>query len=319
MSASLRRLYEFNGFRLDPAERLLLHAGTPVVLAPKTFEMLVVLVKNSGRLLSKEELMRAVWADAVVEENILNKTISALRKALGESETEHKLIETVRGHGYRFTATVTEIGAEPNAVTLQVAANGAPELGHCVEDQPAAAAPMSIPALLPLPVSAQSDERLFLWLTQRKGAFLTVVVLLLAITSLRLWLFRGQPEATPRELKLTRLTNGGDLHSATLSPDGKYFVYAEEDGSFARLWLGQVAGGQPLEVVPRAEQSIWGTTFSPDGQFVYYVRIDRPAQHRRALPRAGVGRAGDAVADRHCFTRQLCTRWAAAGFRSRRS
>lgn len=91
MSAANRRLYEFNGFRLDPEERLLLHAGTPVALAPKTFETLVVLVQNSGRLLSKDELLQTVWADAVVEENNLTKTISALRKALGETDAEHKL------------------------------------------------------------------------------------------------------------------------------------------------------------------------------------------------------------------------------------
>jgi DNA-binding winged helix-turn-helix (wHTH) protein len=120
MSSSPRCLYEFEGFRLNPAERLLAHNGAPVPLAPKAFEMLVVLVSNSGRLLTKDELMSAVWADAVVEENNLDKTYSALRKTLGEYGAERKLIETVRGHGYRFNATVTEIVAYQN--------NGAPRV-----------------------------------------------------------------------------------------------------------------------------------------------------------------------------------------------
>ena len=75
--------------------------------------MLVVLVSNQGRLLTKDELMRAVWADAIVEVNNLDKNIYVLRKALAEDETGHKLIETVRGHGYRFTAPVTELEARP--------------------------------------------------------------------------------------------------------------------------------------------------------------------------------------------------------------
>ncbi|MDQ3013134.1 MAG: winged helix-turn-helix domain-containing protein, partial [Acidobacteriota bacterium] len=87
MSNSARRLYEFDSFRLDPAERLLVRDGAPVPIAPKAFEMLIVLVSNSGRLLTKDELMRAVWTNTVVEENNLDKTISELRKALGESST----------------------------------------------------------------------------------------------------------------------------------------------------------------------------------------------------------------------------------------
>jgi len=276
MSASIRRLYEFNGFRLDAAERLLLREGTPVALAPKAFEMLVVLVTNSGRLLSKDELMQAVWADTVVEENNLDKTISALRKALSENETVNKLIETVRGHGYRFTAPVTEIAAEQNEIALGVAVNGSTQSLHHAADQPATVTSMTVSTPVLSLVSRRQSWRLSLWIKQHKGALLTIALLPLAIaTSLRLPLFKGWSEEAPRELKVTRLTNGGDVNSATLSADGKYFVYAEHDGNMGRLWLRQVAGGQPLEIVPEAEQMIMGTTFSPDGQFIYYVRIDR--------------------------------------------
>ena len=113
MSLPAKHLYEFGEFRLDPAERLLLRAGEPLPLTPKAFEVLVVLVSQSGRLLTKEELMRTVWGEVLVEENNLNKNIAALRKALGESPNEagegRKFIETVRGHGFRFMAPVAEI------------------------------------------------------------------------------------------------------------------------------------------------------------------------------------------------------------------
>lgn len=256
MSAPIRRVYEFNGFRLDPAERLLLRAGAPVALPPKAFEMLVALVSNNGRLLTKDELMRAVWADAIVELNNLDKNIYVLRKALAEDETGHKLIETIRGHGYRFTAPVTEIEAGQEVAASHAAENGA-----------------AVPASLPMPDGGRQGGRWSLWIRQHQGALFTIAVLLLAsVMALRFLLFRGKSEEPPREIMVTRLTNGGEVAGAALSPDGKYFVYAEHDAGIARLSLRQVTGGQPLEIVTGAEP-ILGTTFAPDGQFVYYVTL----------------------------------------------
>ena len=75
-------------------------------LAPKAFEMLVVLVQNNGRLISKDELMKAVWPDTVVEEGNISLNISLIRKALGDSAAEPKYVETVPKWGYRFIAPV---------------------------------------------------------------------------------------------------------------------------------------------------------------------------------------------------------------------
>src|SRR2546423_7166661 len=111
MSRPDKHLYEFGPFRLDTAEQLLLHEGRPVPLAGKAFETLVVLVRRSGQLVHKEELMSEVWPDTIVEENNLDKSISTLRKALGEGDAERKYIETVRGRGYRFAAGVRELSA----------------------------------------------------------------------------------------------------------------------------------------------------------------------------------------------------------------
>ena len=79
-------LYEFGRFRLDPGQRLLLHEGRPVSLTPKAFELLTILLENSGLLLTKDELIRRLWPDSFVEEANLTVNISALRKALGDSE-----------------------------------------------------------------------------------------------------------------------------------------------------------------------------------------------------------------------------------------
>jgi len=103
-----KRIYSFGSFRLDEAERLLLREEKPVPITPKVFDLLLVLVKHQGRLLEKDELMRAVWPDAVVEEANLSANISILRKALGDGINGQGLIETVPKRGYRFVAPVRE-------------------------------------------------------------------------------------------------------------------------------------------------------------------------------------------------------------------
>jgi TolB-like protein/DNA-binding winged helix-turn-helix (wHTH) protein/Tfp pilus assembly protein PilF len=103
------RFYEFGPFVLDPAEHTLLRHGEPVPLRPKVFDTLLLLVKNSGHLVEKDELMSSVWPGQFVEEGNLNKTISLLRQALGESTEGNHFIETVPKRGYRFLADVRDV------------------------------------------------------------------------------------------------------------------------------------------------------------------------------------------------------------------
>lgn len=111
-SAPRARLFEFGPFRLNPQKRIVLRDSEPIPLTPKCFELLLALVDHSGEVLAKEELMDAVWQGTVVEEGNLNRHISTLRKALGESPNDHRFIVTVPGCGYRFVADVREIPEE---------------------------------------------------------------------------------------------------------------------------------------------------------------------------------------------------------------
>jgi TolB-like protein/DNA-binding winged helix-turn-helix (wHTH) protein/Flp pilus assembly protein TadD len=127
MEKKLKGLYEFGPFRLDAAERLLLRAGETVPLAPKTFDVLLALVKQPGHLLEKEALLKTVWPDSFVEENNLTDNIFRLRKALGEGENGQKFIETVPRRGYRFVADVKELnGASAASVAADLAATTLP-------------------------------------------------------------------------------------------------------------------------------------------------------------------------------------------------
>jgi DNA-binding winged helix-turn-helix (wHTH) protein/TolB-like protein len=105
--------YEYGPFRLDPAEHRLTREGTPVSLAPKAFELLLFLVQNRGRLLTKEQIMQAVWPGSFVEDANLTVSISLLRKVLGEKEGNLRYIETVPKLGYRFIASVREVQCAP--------------------------------------------------------------------------------------------------------------------------------------------------------------------------------------------------------------
>jgi DNA-binding winged helix-turn-helix (wHTH) protein/tetratricopeptide (TPR) repeat protein len=107
MNKQAKQFYAFGPFRLNPEEQLLFRDGQPVSLAPKVTGTLLVLIENSGHLVDKDDLMKRVWPDAVVEEGNLNKNISVLRKVLGQWDGGLEYIETVPKRGYRFVAPVT--------------------------------------------------------------------------------------------------------------------------------------------------------------------------------------------------------------------
>ena len=119
MSPREARIYEFGEFRLNADEHLLQRGTDHVALSPRTFALLVKLVENAGRLLEKERLMREVWADATVEEGNLNRTISNLRKALGEKPNEARFIQTVPRVGYRFIGDVRRVERSPEPATVE--------------------------------------------------------------------------------------------------------------------------------------------------------------------------------------------------------
>jgi eukaryotic-like serine/threonine-protein kinase len=107
-----KELYEFGPFRLDAGKRLLLRDNQPVSLQLKAFETLLVLVRQSGQVVLKDDLMKSVWPDTFVEESNLAQNIFVLRKTLGDRAEQHRYIATVPGRGYRFVAKVGLVNQE---------------------------------------------------------------------------------------------------------------------------------------------------------------------------------------------------------------
>ncbi len=126
----LSKLYHFEQFVLDPRRRTLSRADSPVSLTPKAFDVLLFLAQNPNRLVTKEELLQAVWGDRFVEEGNLTQYISHLRKALGDNSEDTRLIVTIARKGYQFTARVTVVAEAADIAehpALQAAATESPE------------------------------------------------------------------------------------------------------------------------------------------------------------------------------------------------
>src|SRR5580698_10620567 len=120
----MSNLYRFGQFVLDSQKRTLSRADSPVSLTPRAFDVLLFLVRNPNRLVTKEELLQAVWGDAFVEEGNLTQYISHLRKALGDNSEDTRLIVTIARKGYQFTADVNIAEAADSAKYAALQAAG---------------------------------------------------------------------------------------------------------------------------------------------------------------------------------------------------
>jgi len=168
MQSIVDGFYEFDEFRLDGKNRVLLLRQEPVPLTGKAFDTLLVLVENEGQLLTKNSLMQAVWPDSLVEEANLTQTVFILRKALGQTRDQGYIV-TVPGRGYRFVADVKQV----------------PREGRLTEDNSAAVRPIEIPSM------PEKSVR------QRRPALLGIAVLLIvslavALAAYSQW-FRSRP------------------------------------------------------------------------------------------------------------------------------
>jgi TolB-like protein/DNA-binding winged helix-turn-helix (wHTH) protein/Flp pilus assembly protein TadD len=219
MPSLISSLYAFGDFRVDPQNRVLMRAEEPVALTPKGFDVLLVLVRSGGRIVSKEELMQAVWPDSFVEESNLTQTVFMLRKALGET-AKQKYILTVQGRGYRFG---------PEVSTVQPSNSELPE----------------IPAVVagPEPVGGTEETLVQSKASGRRRAWVLALLVILVI-GIAVWLYRPfqRAKAAPplRSIAVLPLDNfSGD-------PSQEFFV----DGMTDEL-ITDLAKVSSLRVISR--------------------------------------------------------------------
>jgi len=301
MSRHINQLYEFGRFRLDATEHQLLRDGVPVPLRPKVFDILLVLVENSGHLVEKEELLEKVWPGQFVEEGNLNKNISVLRHALGESPNSHPYIETVPKLGYRFVAAVgrvpnvsSELTIEKHARTRVVIEQQEETNGHAIVD--CESPPDNLGSANGEPSAIMLDYgqpktniyRIADLVKRHEVIAMLALTTLVAVVVTAGFLFsrftaQHRPaESTGRsslmtlsDMSLKKITNTGGAGVAAISPDGKYIAYALTGAGRQSLWLRQVATDSNTQIAPPAGVLYAGLTFSHNGEYIYYVKSDQ--------------------------------------------
>ena len=264
MSLETKR-FEFEEFILDVNEITLLRDGEPVALTPKAFQLLLVLLKNQGRLVKKEDLMRAVWAESFVEEGNLTFTIRLLRKALQDSPQNPRFIKTVPLHGYKFIAAVKPISSEP-------------------ENKISSAGTKSITEK----IGSGKQKKGFSYLSI--GAFAST--LLVVSVALGGWyLKRNSATELPifsAPFASEKISNSGKVVRAVLSPDGKTVVYVDGMKGKQSVWIRQVESGSNIEIIPPLEESYAGLAFSPDGNLIYFSRKPKNADGEADIFRVSI-------------------------------
>jgi DNA-binding winged helix-turn-helix (wHTH) protein/Tol biopolymer transport system component len=271
-------IYVFDEFKLDRDKMMLYRDGQPLTLPPKAVETLSILAEHHGQILSKDELIDAVWTDAIVEESNLSQYLYLLRKTLGSRPDGKPYIETLRRRGYRFTADVrffaeSRAGVGSNGVgnirkerrTVERHGNVLAVVNWQESPQPAADVRPET-----LRDSVRDQPRHWRWAVTIGLASICLLVGASAAYYLaRSAASANQPE--PLEQNILRLTNGVEVVDATISPDGNYFVYHEPDGKLYRMYVQQTGQSTRHEIVPASELWPLTKTFTPDGQYVYFL------------------------------------------------
>ncbi len=200
ISFAMRYLYRFGPFEIDPQRRTLSCHESPIPLTPKTFDVLLFLAQNSNRLITKEELLQAVWGDTFVEEGNLKQYISHLRKALADNSEDNRLIVTITRKGYQFTANVVlaEAADIPKRNADQVLTLGVSTPEIAVDGKAGNESPRA-QALTVLESSKVSTVIPRPWSRWRIAAVLGAVAVVLLIAGYISWRFRA---ASPRSEKI---------------------------------------------------------------------------------------------------------------------
>jgi Tol biopolymer transport system component/DNA-binding winged helix-turn-helix (wHTH) protein len=265
MSAQTRLIYEFDDFQLEPDERKLVRHGQVVPLHGKAFELLLALIRNRGRLLTKDEILEQVWPDQIVEESNLTVNMSAVRRALGERASNPRYITTISGRGYRFTGDVRQFADESLTIEHESFAR------MVVQQEEVDSGTFGV---------SGSQIRNAVGQLTRPLILCAMGLVLAVIAGSGLWL-RGSlhrasaaplpwANVTPRRF----VTNGGVPFRVAISPDGKSLVYAQRTKGQNSLWLGQIETNSSVIISDRPDVSYFGVAFSRDGQSIYLSEND---------------------------------------------
>ncbi|MBK9162485.1 MAG: PD40 domain-containing protein [Acidobacteria bacterium] len=252
--SNITKGFQFGEFYLDTVERLLLRGGKPLPITPKAYQLLEILVENSGTTVEKSRIMEVVWGDSFVEDGNVAFTIRLIRVALDDDAREPRFIETLPRRGYRFIADVKRLEPDPAGPHFENA---------------------------PTPITRQANEPAYG--QNQKASFLssstrTFLGFVFLASLVGFWFGSGSFTAGETfqlntRLEWTTLSTNGTTRHALLSPDGENMIYVNAYGGKESIWMRQLETDNNVEIVPPSVQKYAGLAISPDGNQIYFTRF----------------------------------------------
>ena len=298
-SPKTKEFYEFGGFSLEVEKRRLWRGEELVSLTPKEFEVLFYLIKRSGQVAEKDELLDAIWNDTFVEETTLARNVSWLRKKLDAGAKGEKFIETVPKRGYRFIAEVTRRQDENAPVENDDALDFQDENELLIEDEDAliveeesvrhlsiertiTLTPESLAEVQTPKSKVQSQRNLQLSpkdegqrTKDKRLPFILAFVALAGIAFIvyQIYFQNHRPNVVVASSVVPFSGAAGRENTMAFSPDGKQMAYSWNggEGNTLDLYVRLVGEGEPLRLTD-SEADEQYPTFSPDGSNIAFVR-----------------------------------------------
>jgi DNA-binding winged helix-turn-helix (wHTH) protein/Tol biopolymer transport system component len=277
MGNKINSLYEFGEFRLDTKERVLIHENETIILAPKVFDTLEVLIKSDGKIVSKDDLMSEIWADSFVEEGNLTQNIYVLRQTLGKD-----FIETIPRRGYRFSADVNVVELE------KVSEKNKNNFGQNFEnDKNLSEVIVATKTKTYLseeiiedslePIRAETLQSSLPANKRSNGLFIGLAIGVLAvsaISAIAFWNWNNSKtntlESSSNRLKFLAATDTGNVLNSAISPNGNFLALVKKEKNLDNsLWLKDVKLKQEVRLEFPENLNATFVSFSENGENIY--------------------------------------------------